>query len=118
MTRPKMTGCQAGFSILQMMNEQHKEAEDQGKEIEQDHNQEIDNRSLKIIDSLYEGRMIIRASEQLNESNKKIIFQEFPQQDEDANICNDAYLELEVKILDWMPAVQRIEVVYGLSLGK
>lgn len=62
--------------------------------------------------------MVIRVSGQLNESEKKIIFREFQQQAEDAIFCNGADHELEVKILDWMPTVQRIEVVYGLSLGK
>lgn len=113
-----MTGCQAGFSILRMMNEQRKEAENQGRKVEEDHNQDMDYRSLKILESLYEARTIIRVSGQLNESEKKIIFQEFQQQAEDANICNGEDLELEGKVLDWMPAVERIEVVYGLSLGK
>ena len=112
-----MTGCQAGFSILQMMNKQRKEAENKGRKVEEDHNQEMNYRSLKIIESLYEARTIIRVSGQLNES-KKIIFQEFQQQAEDANMCNGEDLELEVKILDWMPAVQKLEVVYSLSLGK
>ncbi|KAF3389758.1 hypothetical protein DPV78_011505 [Talaromyces pinophilus] len=113
-----MTGCQAGFSILQMMNEQRKEAENKGRKVEEDRNQEMNYRNLKIIESLYEARTVIRVSGQLNESEKKIIFHEFPQQAEDANICNGEDLELEIKILHWMPAVQRIEVVYGLSLGK
>lgn len=67
-----MTGCQAGFSVLQMMNAQSKKVDiqDQSKRIG-DPNQKINGRSPRVIDSLYEARMIIHVT---GPANKKSTF--------------------------------------------
>jgi hypothetical protein len=100
-----------------MMNEQRKETHNQGKKIEDDQTQNINDKSLKIIDSLYEARMIIHVTGPMDKSEKRVRFQE-AQQEENAQVYDGADLELNMKVLRCMPAVQRIEVIYGLSLGK
>jgi hypothetical protein len=111
-----MTGCQAGFSVLQIMNAQSKKVDiqDQSKRID-DPNQKINGRSPRVIDSLYEARMIIHVT---GPANKKVRFQEAQQEKDAKDYSSGADLELDVRVLEWMSAVQIIEVVHGLSLGK
>lgn len=117
MAMPEMTGCQAGFSILWMMDDKRKYNEEQGRKPEEQI-QRIASRNLNIIDALYEKRMIIHVTGPVDEREKKVCFQEAPPNDEDAEVYDGVDLEMYFRALEWMPTVHRIEVVYGLSLGK
>lgn len=116
MAWPKMTGCQAGFSILQTMNDFCNNNEEQGMKSEK-RTQKFDGNNLSIIDTLYEARMIIRVTAPSDESDTIVRFQ-IRYEVEDANIHDGADLEVYVRALKWMPAVHRIEILYGLSLGR
>ena len=112
-----MTGCQAGFSILQKMNDYRNNYEERGMESEKP-TQKFDGNNLSIIDTLYEARMIIHVTAPFDESDTTVRFQEVRYEVEDANVHDGADLEVYVRALKWMPAVHRIEILYGLSLGR
>lgn len=112
-----MTGCQAGFSILQKMNDQRNNNEEQGMKSEKQ-TQKIDSRSLSIIDTLYEARIIIHVTAPFDESGTRNRFQENRQEVEDSNFYYGTDLERYIRALEWIPTVHRIEVLFGLSLGK
>ncbi|KAE8553951.1 hypothetical protein TMatcc_006560 [Talaromyces marneffei ATCC 18224] len=111
-----MAGCQAGLSMFHMMNAQSKNIETQDNSKKMDDQQpEINGNSPKIIDSLYEARMIIHVTGPASKGKEKVRFQE-TQEEKDEKVCDEVDFRLDVRALEWMPAVQRVEVVYGLAL--
>lgn len=77
-----MTGCQAGFSILQVMNDQHNKTEEQDMEIDKGPSDRINETSSNIIDNIYETRKTLPITRLVNEVVSKVYFQDAQQQDE------------------------------------